>query len=401
MKAYKGFNQDMTCRDFQYAEGETYELPDGVEAKLCKCGFHACEAPIDCFLYYNPAESIFYEVDLDATDEIQPETDSKRVGRRIKIGARLSVEDIISAQINFINEHINDHKGKYTSDILSINNSASNTSIEPHSASSTINDESTNLLIGYKSVHSSAGYGSVNTAMSYESINSATGEESINHTTGDKSINSATGTWSINDSTDIFCINSATGRNSANSAINNCSINSTTGIQSVNRTYGQQSINSTTGSFSANSALHKRSINNTTGDCSTNNTIDSHSINSSTGYSSYNIAIGNWSINSAANGISMNNAMGYGSVNVSTGCSCQNSGSAGTISVGWGAANMCKGEVGAYLVLCEREIDDNGTYKMIGEPVLIKIDGETYKADTYYMLKNGWVTECGNSPKTF
>lgn len=25
MKAYKGFNKDMTCRGFQYKEGETYE----------------------------------------------------------------------------------------------------------------------------------------------------------------------------------------------------------------------------------------------------------------------------------------------------------------------------------------------------------------------------------------
>ena len=25
MKAYKGFNADMTCRGFQYREGETYE----------------------------------------------------------------------------------------------------------------------------------------------------------------------------------------------------------------------------------------------------------------------------------------------------------------------------------------------------------------------------------------
>lgn len=25
MKAYKGFNKDMTCRGFQYKEGESYE----------------------------------------------------------------------------------------------------------------------------------------------------------------------------------------------------------------------------------------------------------------------------------------------------------------------------------------------------------------------------------------
>ena len=27
MKAYKGFNPDMTCRGFKYEEGKTYEMP--------------------------------------------------------------------------------------------------------------------------------------------------------------------------------------------------------------------------------------------------------------------------------------------------------------------------------------------------------------------------------------
>lgn len=26
MKLFKGFNEDMTCRDFQYEEGKTYEM---------------------------------------------------------------------------------------------------------------------------------------------------------------------------------------------------------------------------------------------------------------------------------------------------------------------------------------------------------------------------------------
>ena len=38
-KAYKGFNADMTCREFQYEEGKTYEFEG--EPELCKCGFHA------------------------------------------------------------------------------------------------------------------------------------------------------------------------------------------------------------------------------------------------------------------------------------------------------------------------------------------------------------------------
>lgn len=87
MKAYKGFNRDMTCRSFQYAEGETYET---YEAKLCESGFHACENPVDCFDYYDPAESVYHEVELeDVSDERSH--DSKVVGKRIKIGGQLDV----------------------------------------------------------------------------------------------------------------------------------------------------------------------------------------------------------------------------------------------------------------------------------------------------------------------
>ena len=65
MKAYKGFGQDMKCRDFQFEEGKTYELPEGEKPQLCNNGFHACEAPIDCLKYYDPAHSVYHEVELD------------------------------------------------------------------------------------------------------------------------------------------------------------------------------------------------------------------------------------------------------------------------------------------------------------------------------------------------
>ena len=103
MKMYKGFDENMKCRGFQFKEGQTYELPEGQEAKLCKSGFHACENPLDCFGYYDPAKSEYHEVELeDVTDE--KSEDSKRVGKRIKIGARLDVAGICKAHFEYVKE---------------------------------------------------------------------------------------------------------------------------------------------------------------------------------------------------------------------------------------------------------------------------------------------------------
>ena len=114
IKAYKGFNKDMTCRGFQFEEGKEYELPDGVEVKLCESGFHACEDPNDCFGYYEPGKSVFYEVELDATDETSD--DSKRVGRRIRIGAALDVAKICKLKFEYVKEHCTTSKtGGYRS----------------------------------------------------------------------------------------------------------------------------------------------------------------------------------------------------------------------------------------------------------------------------------------------
>lgn len=44
MKAYKGFDKNLKCRDFQYEIGKEYEEDS---AELCERGFHACEHPLD------------------------------------------------------------------------------------------------------------------------------------------------------------------------------------------------------------------------------------------------------------------------------------------------------------------------------------------------------------------
>lgn len=55
MRAFKGFNKDLTCRGYQYEEGKEFHTE---RAECCDTGFHACEYPLDCFGYYDPAHSV-------------------------------------------------------------------------------------------------------------------------------------------------------------------------------------------------------------------------------------------------------------------------------------------------------------------------------------------------------
>jgi len=104
MKAYKAFNKDMTCRGYQYAEGGDYELPEGQEAKLCERGFHACERAVDVLQHYSAGSSVVHEVEVDGVDP-KRDVDSKVCGRKIHIGVRLNVAQLVQATFEYNKEH--------------------------------------------------------------------------------------------------------------------------------------------------------------------------------------------------------------------------------------------------------------------------------------------------------
>ena len=113
MKAYKGFNKDMTCtpksgKPFQYKEGETYEEP---KADLCTKGFHACLDPLDCLNYYNICDSVYREVELDDVSDQREKNDTKVCGKKIRIGAKLSIKDIVKASVDFTMDRVKKEGG--------------------------------------------------------------------------------------------------------------------------------------------------------------------------------------------------------------------------------------------------------------------------------------------------
>ena len=99
IKAYKGFNKDMTCRGFQYEVGKEYEM-DG-DIKACERGFHACENPIDCLNYYPAAQSVFHEVELSGNMDTDG-GDSKVCASHIRIGAKLNIPGICKAAFEYV-----------------------------------------------------------------------------------------------------------------------------------------------------------------------------------------------------------------------------------------------------------------------------------------------------------
>ena len=139
MKAYKGFNKDMTCRGFQYEEGKTYHED---KAELCESGFHACLNPLDCLSYYNPTESVYHEVELDDVCDKKSE-DSKMCGKTIKIGAKLSIAKIVEASIEFVKTHTNSDDSASNSGDCSLASNSGNYSLASNS--------------GYRSLASNSG----------------------------------------------------------------------------------------------------------------------------------------------------------------------------------------------------------------------------------------------------
>ena len=103
MRAYKGFavasDGTISCRGHQYVEGETYVHDGPVE--LCVAGYHACPMPLDTLRYYRPITSAYHEVEVG--DDAQGDGD-KVVAGRIKIGARLSIADLVKAHVDLVQD---------------------------------------------------------------------------------------------------------------------------------------------------------------------------------------------------------------------------------------------------------------------------------------------------------
>jgi len=157
VKAFKGFDKDLKCRDYQFALGETFTHKGKVS--LCNSGFHVVENPLDALSYYGLAQGNRYaEVEADGVSD-QTEVDSKRVCSTLKIGAELSLKSLIEFGIKFIFE-----KAK----------SAPTSGYSAHSATS--GDSAHSATSGYSAHSATSGNSAHASAMGKNSIAAAIGK---------------------------------------------------------------------------------------------------------------------------------------------------------------------------------------------------------------------------------
>ena len=162
IKGYKGFDNNLKCRGYQYEVGKTFECDGKIEC--CENGFHFCENPLDVFGYYPPSDSRYCSVEGEG-ETSKDNGDSKVAVSRLHVSAEIGLTGLINAGVKFILDRVKWEE-----------------------------DKSTNT--GYQSAATNTGDRSAATNTGDRSAATNTGDRSAATNTGNYSAATNTGKWS-------------------------------------------------------------------------------------------------------------------------------------------------------------------------------------------------------------
>ncbi|HEX5464443.1 MAG TPA: hypothetical protein VFW88_06975 [Burkholderiales bacterium] len=171
--AYKGFDKDLKCRDFQYEIGKTYTHEGPV--KRCSSGFHCCEYPLDVFGYYEPTSSRYASVTASGKISREIDGDSKIASAVLHIEAELRIPDLVSDAVKFILDRVkHTKKGANTgnqSAATNTGNQSAATNTGNQSAATNTGDQSAATNTGNQSAATNTGNQSAATIESEPGVN--------------------------------------------------------------------------------------------------------------------------------------------------------------------------------------------------------------------------------------
>ena len=179
--AYKGFDKNLKCRDYQYEIGKTFEHDGAVKA--CESEFHACEYPLDVFSYYPPSSSRFAIVKMHG-ETSKDSDDTKIASAKITIETEIKLPEMINRAVDWIKNKIN-----WSDD------NTSNTG--DWSAATNTGDRSAATNTGYQSAATNTGDWSAATNTGDWSAATNTGYQSAATNTGNRSAAEVSGCGSV------------------------------------------------------------------------------------------------------------------------------------------------------------------------------------------------------------
>ena len=167
MEVFKGTDRNMRSDGLQYEIGKTVEVEGDI--KMRDHGLHACEMPLDVLAYYAPCESRYFEAELEDVSE-ERRKDSKRVGRRLTLGAELSLAGLVEAQVEYVSARTGDANAeRCTGD---------------HGAASATGAYGAASATGFQGVASATGFNGAASATGFQGAASATGNHGVASATG-------------------------------------------------------------------------------------------------------------------------------------------------------------------------------------------------------------------------
>ena len=177
--AYKGFDQDLKCRGFQFEIGKTYKHKGEVSVR--NSGFHACENPLAVFEYYPPTSRFAI---VKCAGKISKDIDDTKIAcGELTVEAEIRLPELISEAVEWIHSRVDLENKKISN--TGYQSVAGNTGDQ--SVASNTGDQSVASNTGYRSVAGNTGDQSVASNVGYKSAAEVSGLQSVACALGEES----------------------------------------------------------------------------------------------------------------------------------------------------------------------------------------------------------------------